>query len=153
GRILEAQLVVRAANVERRLRHERCLVEARQNELQFARIGVDVADGKDAGRLTLESRSIHRDQILMQVQAELGDWSEFDGETEEGKQRIGPMAPFLFVGRGQRDGFKDAIFAMERFYARDMEVDLAFTDELAHAIDTVLRRAETVAVVHESEPL
>ena len=60
-RVLEAQLLVRLADVERGLRHQRGLVKARQDQLQLARIGVDVADGEDARRLAFELRRVHRE--------------------------------------------------------------------------------------------
>jgi hypothetical protein len=36
------------------LRHQRALVEAAQDQLDLAGIGVDVADGEDAGNVCLE---------------------------------------------------------------------------------------------------
>ena len=47
----------------RLLRHQRRLVEARQDELELARIPVDVADGEDAGHAGLERRGVDRDHI------------------------------------------------------------------------------------------
>ena len=47
------------------LRRERALVEAGEDQLQLARIGVDVADGEDAGGRGLEFLGIDRDQLLI----------------------------------------------------------------------------------------
>ena len=55
-RVLEHQPLVRIDVAVRLLRHQRALVEAGQDQLELARIGVDVADGEDAGHAGLERR-------------------------------------------------------------------------------------------------
>ena len=62
GRVLEGQLLVRMDVAVRLLRHQRALVEAGQDQLELARIGVDVADREDAGLAGLERRGVDRDQ-------------------------------------------------------------------------------------------
>ncbi len=51
------------------LGRERRLVEAGENELQLDGIGVDVTDGKDAGRRRLELLGIDGDEVLGEVEA------------------------------------------------------------------------------------
>src|SRR4051812_29704999 len=51
GRVLEQQLLLRIDVAVHFLRRERTLVEAREDQLQLARIGVDVADREDAGHV------------------------------------------------------------------------------------------------------
>src|SRR5207237_5485793 len=60
GRVLEHQPLVRIDVAVRLLRHQRALVEAGENNLELARIGVDVADGEDAGDVGLERRGVDR---------------------------------------------------------------------------------------------
>ncbi len=47
------------------LRRERGLMETRQDQFQLARIGVDVADGENAGNARFELRRVDGDQILV----------------------------------------------------------------------------------------
>ena len=54
-------------------------MEARQYQLQLAGIGIDVADGEDAGRLAFKARRVHRDQVFVQVDAELCNRPQLDG--------------------------------------------------------------------------
>ena len=67
----------------RLLRHQRRLVEAREDELELAGIGVDVADGENAGHAGLEFLRIDRDQVLVELQSPIGDRPELHGEPEE----------------------------------------------------------------------
>src|SRR6202167_5430085 len=55
-RVLEHQPLVRIDIAVRLLGHQRPLMEAAQDELELAGIGVDVADRKDAWHVGLESR-------------------------------------------------------------------------------------------------
>src|SRR6185437_1314360 len=98
GGVLEAQLLVRPGDVERGLSHQRRLMEARQYQLQLARIGIDVADGENSRRLAFEPRRVHGNQILVEMDAEFGDGAKFDGEAEEGQEGVRLMMPFALVG-------------------------------------------------------
>ena len=60
-------------NTEGLLRHQRRFMEPGKNELQFARIPVDIADREDTGFARFEFLGVDRDQVLMQVQAEFSD--------------------------------------------------------------------------------
>src|SRR6185437_13422922 len=100
-------------------------MEAGQYQLQLAGIGVDVADAEDAGRLAFKTRRVHRDQILVQVDAEFRDGAQLDGQAEEGQERIGFMMPLALVGAGKRDAGELAGLAMDRLDAGDMELDLS----------------------------
>ncbi len=90
----------------------------------------------------------------MQVQTEVGDRTELDGQPEEGQERIDLVHPFLLVGTRKRRCHKLAVLvAVQRFHAGDVEFDLAVFFQLAHLIDAVLRGAETVAVMDECQAL
>ena len=56
-----------------RVRRERRLGEAGQDQLQLAGIGGDVADGEDAGLAGRAGRRIDRDVVALQRQAPVGD--------------------------------------------------------------------------------
>ena len=49
----------------RALRGERRLMETRQDQLELARIGIDVADGENARNARFEFRRVDGDQILI----------------------------------------------------------------------------------------
>src|ERR1700750_260180 len=82
-RVLERQLIVRINVAVRLLRHQRDLVEAGQDELELARIGVDVANGEDAGLAGLERFGIDRDELFVKPQPPIGDRPELHGQAEE----------------------------------------------------------------------
>src|SRR5215213_3624993 len=68
GRVLEQELLLGIHVAMHLLRRQRALVEAGEDQLQLARIGVDVADGEDAGNVGLELLRVDWDQVLVQVQ-------------------------------------------------------------------------------------
>src|SRR5579871_2070144 len=68
-RVLEHETLVRIDVAMRLLRHQRALVEAAENELELARIGIDVADGEDSGNAGLECRGLDRDEIVLKLDA------------------------------------------------------------------------------------
>ena len=49
----------------RLLRHQRRFVEARKNELELARIPIDVADCENARNIGFEARSLDRDKLIV----------------------------------------------------------------------------------------
>src|SRR5471030_489521 len=153
GRVLEAQLFVRAADMEGRLGHQRRFVEAGQYQLQLAGIAVDVADGENAGGLAFEAGGVHRDQVFVQVDAELRDGPQLDGQAEEGQEDVGILLPFALVVAPQGHAGQLARLAMHRLDTGDMEFDFAVLLQLAHLIDTVLRGAKAVAVMHQGYAL
>ena len=46
---------------------------------------------------------------------------------------------------------KLAVAAVQRFHARDLEIDFSVRGKFPHLIDAVLRGAEAVSVMHERE--
>src|SRR5690606_28283391 len=68
GRVLERDLCAGICIFECGLRHQRGFMEARENELQLARIGVDVANCVNAGLACLKLLRINGNQILMKVE-------------------------------------------------------------------------------------
>src|SRR6516165_12240878 len=75
-RVLEHQPLVWEDVVVGLLRHQRPLVEAAQDELELAGIGVDVTDGEDARNARLEGGGVHRDEVLLEIQSPIGDRAE-----------------------------------------------------------------------------
>src|SRR3954447_14152132 len=88
GGVLEGELLLREDVAVHLLGRERALVEAREDELQLARIMVDVADREDAGHVRLEFLGVDRDQVLVEVQAPVGDRPELHGQAEEGQHHV-----------------------------------------------------------------
>src|SRR5690349_10092286 len=60
GRVLEHEPLLRIDVTMGFLRHQRALVEAAQDQLDLAGIGIDVADGEDAGYVGLERGRLDR---------------------------------------------------------------------------------------------
>src|SRR3712207_3093822 len=67
GRVLEDDALVGVDDALGGLGHQGRFVEAGKNELQLARIGVDVTDRKDAGLGGLELLGIDRYQVFVEV--------------------------------------------------------------------------------------
>src|SRR4029450_4587136 len=88
-RVLEHQPLLRKDVVECLLRHQCRLVEAGADQVERARIGVDVADGEDAGNAGLERAGADRDQLVLHLQPPVSDRAELHGEAEERQDRIG----------------------------------------------------------------
>src|ERR1700760_204494 len=76
GRVLEYEPLVRIDITVRFLRHQRAFVEAAQDQLELARIGVDVADGEDAGDVGLERLGLDRDQVFLELDAPVAHRTE-----------------------------------------------------------------------------
>src|ERR1700761_5125604 len=88
GRVLEHQPLVRIDIAMRLLRHQRALVEAAQDQLELAGIGVDVANGEDAGHAGFECGCLDRYQIVLEFDTPVRDRTELHGEPEERQHGI-----------------------------------------------------------------
>ena len=139
--------------MERLLRHQRGLVEAGEDQLELARIGIDVADGEDAGDAGLERAGVGRDQLVLHLQPPFGDRAELHGEAEERKHGIELDARFRSVVSLHRHGGERAVGAFERGHLADLEIHVAGRDQRAHLVHAVGRAAEVVAPVHQRETL
>jgi hypothetical protein len=63
-------------------------VEARQDQLQLAGVGVDVADREDTGHAGLELLGVDRNEVFIEIDPPMSDRPELHGEPEEGKQAV-----------------------------------------------------------------
>ena len=113
-RVLEAQLLVRLADVERGLRHQRRLVKARQDQLQLARIGVDVADGEDARRLAFElARCPPGSDFRADCMPNSAIGPSLMVRPKKGRNASTSMLPFFLVGARKRDRIQLPVVAMQ----------------------------------------
>jgi hypothetical protein len=84
---------------------QRRLVEARQDQLLLARIGVHVAHREDARRAGLELLGVDDDLLALEVQAPLGDRAQLGlrpkntSSTSSGTRRVTPSLPVTFTLR------------------------------------------------------
>src|SRR5579862_4874829 len=67
---------------------QRSLVEARQDEFLLARVVVDIADRKNAGRARLEARGIDTQRLAVEGEPPLGDRAELRMQTPEDEEMI-----------------------------------------------------------------
>src|SRR5262245_54228327 len=81
GCVLETQGFVRMHVTMGSLRHQRSLVKAGKNELQLTGIGVDVANGENALGAGLELLGIHRNQVFLEMEPEIGDLADGRGRS------------------------------------------------------------------------
>src|SRR3954470_6874954 len=68
-RVLENEPLVGIDVTVRFLSHQRRLMEAAQDQLQLARISIDVADCENPRHAGLERRRFNRDQVVLQSDA------------------------------------------------------------------------------------
>src|ERR1700756_822454 len=84
GGVLKNQPLAWIDVVVRLLRHQRAFVEARQDELELARIPVDVADRKNPGHARFERRGVDHDILaVLHFHAPIRDRTELHCESEE----------------------------------------------------------------------
>src|SRR5882757_10749236 len=67
---------------------ERGLVKAAQDEFFLARIGVDVADGKDSRHAGLKFFGVDLQRLSLEFQAPVGNGPQFWVQAKEGKHMI-----------------------------------------------------------------
>src|SRR6266567_2677041 len=146
GGVLEHQLLVREHVVIGLLRHQRRLVEAAQDELDFPRIPIDVADGENPGLVGLEACGVDRNELaLTQVDTPLRHRPELHGEPEERQHGFAGERHARSVRALDQSARERALAALERRDLPEQEIDLSLLDQRMHLVDAVGRRAERVA--------
>ena len=87
-RVLQRLRALRVDELADREGGERRLVEAADDELLLARIGVDVADREDARRRGLEARGVDDELLLLEREAPVGDRAELRAPAEQDEERV-----------------------------------------------------------------
>src|SRR3954454_22501869 len=82
-RVLEMQRLARIYQRMDRVRRERGLGEARQDQLELARIGRDVADREDSGARGRATRRIDADMMVLDIEPPAGKRAELGCQTEK----------------------------------------------------------------------
>ena len=101
----------------------------------------------------LELLGIHRDQVLMQVEAPLRHGAQLHGEPEERQHGIAGHVEALAVIALDGGGREHAIVALEARHLAELEAHLAPLDQLAHLLHRVGRGAELVAAMQQRQAL
>ena len=57
-------------------------METGEDQLELARIGIDIAYRKQAGNTRFEGAGVGRDQLVLHFQAPVRHWTELHGEAE-----------------------------------------------------------------------
>src|SRR5262245_55710051 len=133
------------------LRHERRLVEARQDELELAWIGVDIADGEDALLVRLEFLGVDRDEVLVQLEAPIGYRAELHGEPEERHHDLGRLLEGGAVGTLYRDRTELAVLAVQFRHLTELETNVAAVDERQHLLHRGRRRPKLCAAMQQRD--
>src|SRR4029077_8142757 len=89
GGVLQELFLLGIQVVLNRERGQRRLVEPGQDQLLLARVGIDVADGEDAGHAGLELLGVDLQRALLQSEPPLGDRPELRMQPEEHQQLVG----------------------------------------------------------------
>ena len=119
------QLLVRMDQLVDRVRGQGRLGEARQDQLELARVGRDVADGENAGLVGLAGRRIDGDKLAIELEAPVRDRPELHRQPEKGQQHLGLEPPGLALEARHHHRLERAVVAFER-------VQLVGDDDLDH---------------------
>src|SRR6476646_8047248 len=124
-RVLQRLRALRVDELADRERGERRLVEAADDELLLARIGVDVADREDPGRRGLEARGVDDDLLLLEREAPVRDRPELRAPAEQDEERVEREVARVAVAaeHGQRGEL--AVLLDRRFRQAGDELDTA----------------------------
>src|SRR5450631_1730519 len=87
-RVLQRLRAIGMNELADRERGERRFVEAADDELLLARIGVDIADREDPRRRGLEARRVDDELLLLERQAPVGDRPELRAPAEEHEEHV-----------------------------------------------------------------
>src|SRR5579863_490935 len=88
GRVLEELPLLRKEMMLDRESGERSFVEARQDELFLAGIGVDVTHGEDPRQARLELLRVDPESLLLELESPFGDRSELRMQAEEDQEML-----------------------------------------------------------------
>src|SRR6185312_10599733 len=88
-RVLEMQRLARIYQRMDRVRRERGLGETRQDQLELARIGRNVADREDSGARGRAARRIDADVVLLDLEPPSGKRTEIGRQPEKRQQAVG----------------------------------------------------------------
>jgi hypothetical protein len=127
-------------------------VKARQDQLQLARIPVDVADRENSGHRSLEFLGVDRDQVLVEIEAPFGDRPELHGKPEE---RQHPRAGNFDVAVRSLDGrrFERAAAAFQGRHLANLKFQLLHLLHGVHLVDAVGSGAKFRPPVNERDAL
>ena len=127
-----------------RERGERRFVEAADDELLLARIGVDVADREDPRRRGLEARRVDDELLLLERQAPVGDRPELRAPAEQDEERVERQLARIAVAGQDGEGGELAVVLDDGFRLAGDELDAA---RRAQGVEPGARRFVGVEVV------
>src|SRR6476619_8595518 len=108
-RVLQRLRALRVDELADRERGERRLVEAADDELLLARVGVDVADREDPRRRGLEARRVDEELLLLERQAPVGDRPELRAPAEQDEERVERDVARVAVAAEDGEGGQPAV--------------------------------------------
>ena len=127
-------------------------MEARQDQLQLARIVVDVTNGEDALLRCRELLGIHRDQVLFQVKAPVSHRTQLHGQPEERQHGVAGNIELAFLALHGHTA-QHTIVALQRCYLADVQVHLARCHQFAHLVDAVGCGTEVITAMQQRHGL
>src|SRR6185312_1648863 len=149
--VLQELLLLRIEMVLDRERRERSFMEAGENQLFLSGVGIDVADGEDAGDARLETLRVHFERFALELEPPLGDRSELRMQSEKREQLIRRERVHEAIAALHMDPGEGAAFDDQRLRQPFDVAHAPGCDELAHPRDTRRGGAEFGAPVHERE--
>ncbi len=112
-------------------------MEARENELELARVGHDVADGEDARHIGLERLGVDGDKVALEVEARSGDRTELHLETIEGEESVARQPLLGAIVALDGHGLDLRLAAAQPSHLTDDQLHRPGIDQASHLLDRV----------------
>ena len=126
-------------------------MKAAQDQLALAGVGVDVADGEDAGLAGLELLGVDHQLLALQRQLPVGDGAELGAHAVEDEQRVQRQRRRAAVRPQHLDGRHAAVLLRDAVDLADDEAHAPGITQLAHARHAGGRGLKAVAPVQQRD--
>src|SRR5450830_690 len=151
-RVLHVDLLLREDIGRRAKGCQRSFVEARQDQLFLAWVGVDVAHREDARNVGFELFGVDHFQLLaLDIQTPFGDRAQFWRQTEKHQQHVKRQAASNAVGTGDLDLGQFAVLGFKTGSLPNQELHFVLFAQFLHLGYRCRRRAEFFATVQQHD--
>ena len=130
---------------------ERGLVEAREDQLLLARVGVDVPDGEDAGLAGRELLGVDLQRLLLEGESPVRDRPQLGVQPEAGEHQLAADVHRRLVRAQDRRSREPAVLRGQRLDRALVKNQLSLSGQRLHARNRSRLRAELRAPMHEGD--
>lgn len=147
--VFEGQFFAGIDKVKCRLTGQGGFVKTAQDQFQLAFVGVDIADGKNAGYAGAVVKCVHGDRAAVHAKSPFSDRAEFGREPEKGQKVIGFQGYYSFSIVFNNNAGKPLVaFESDDLCVGD-EIDFAALGQVLHFFNGIERPTELRAPVDQ----